>query len=61
MNNLIAENESDSHETISSESIVPFGKRYQPSVTHPVVIEFLNLPLRKGIFIKDRKKIHFSK
>ncbi|XP_017760866.1 PREDICTED: uncharacterized protein LOC108551276 [Eufriesea mexicana] len=47
MSNVITENENNSHDVASFGNIVPFCKRYLPSVPQPAVIEFLNLPLRK--------------
>ncbi|OAD62065.1 hypothetical protein WN48_07718, partial [Eufriesea mexicana] len=48
MSNVITENENNSHDVASFGNIVPFCKRYLPSVPQPAVIEFLNLPLRKA-------------
>ena len=39
---------------VSSGSIVPIYEKFLPLVTQPVVIEFPNLPLRKGISINRR-------
>ncbi|XP_026300779.1 uncharacterized protein LOC100577425 [Apis mellifera] len=50
-----------SQNTISSGNIIPFHQRYLPLITQPIVIEFLNLPLRtvrkKTFIIKNETSI----